>query len=502
MLVLLIGALVRLATLVIYQPAVLNLADSLSYLQQASGQLFSDRTHPVGYGAFLRVIHLVFQDVTWTLAAQHLMGLSTAIALYLTARRLGAGRALATIPAAVIALNADLIFLEHALMADALLTVLIALAACAALLALDDLRCFRRRVTSRDAWLLVAGGLLGTAAAVRFVAAPLIPLLAIWAGGSVAAPMRTRMRTGGMALAGGLVILSGYASLNGVLTGNFDLTGPGWGWYVRSAQFANCTKFTPPPGTAQLCERTPPGQRPGPDFYSYELGSPAVRVFGPSPNGAKRVNEFGKQAVLHQPWDYLKTVANDFLRYFADTYDDRRPFSGVGFDLFQFNRRAPGVEELVDRSLNAYYQDEQIHIRGGVTALYDYQQLFRVYGILMAIAIVVALTGLRAATRRERAAVVLAVGGGLMLLLIPVATVIYSQRYALPAEPLFALGATISVVALVRRARLASNSAVSTPTPAAATESEMVKGSVGRVPPLHVVLADRGSRSSVDDSRA
>ncbi len=49
----------------------------------------------------------------------------------------------------------------------------------------------------------------------------------------------------------------------------------GWGFYSRSAPFADCTKFDPPEGTEALCEEKPRTSGFGPDFYGWEPDSPA-----------------------------------------------------------------------------------------------------------------------------------------------------------------------------------------------------------------------------------
>src|SRR3569623_1563185 len=42
-----------------------------------------------------------------------------------------------------------------------------------------------------------------------------------------------------------------------------------WHLYARVAPFADCTKFTPPPGTETLCETTPRAARPTADAYLF-----------------------------------------------------------------------------------------------------------------------------------------------------------------------------------------------------------------------------------------
>ena len=248
-----------------------------------------------------------------------------------------------------------------------------------------------------------------------------------------------------------LVVLA-YAGAQSATAGYFGLMrSSGWALYSRTAQFADCTRFTPPEGTRRLCERTPPEQRPGPDFYGWQPGSPARRAFGGAPEGGPELSAFARAAILNQPLDYVRTVANDTMRYFAPTWNAERPFGGVGYELMDLDRRAEGTEQAVDRELDGYYDPDRLRIRAGVQALTDLQQVLRVHPILLLQFVLVALAGLIGGRGRGRAAIVLLLGTAGALLVIPPATAIYSARYAVPVDGLLAAAGALGAWALLGR---------------------------------------------------
>ena len=117
---------------------------------------------------------------------------------------------------------------------------------------------------------------------------------------------RTDNRVGGtrvVAFGGGVVVLLlAYASINSATGHTFGITpSPGWHLYSRAAPIADCTQFTPPPGTAKLCESTAPEDRFGPDYYLYDPNSPALRLVGSLGTEDEKLADFGRQVVLHQP---------------------------------------------------------------------------------------------------------------------------------------------------------------------------------------------------------
>ncbi len=100
-----------------------------------------------------------------------------------------------------------------------------------------------------------------------------------------------------------------------------------WNLYGRVAPFADCGKFTPPAGTAVLCEDTLRSERPGSSEYLF-ASSPGTRAFGfPDYGGPTlssdadyaKIEAFSLAVILGQPSDYLAAVARDCWRYVQPT---------------------------------------------------------------------------------------------------------------------------------------------------------------------------------------
>jgi hypothetical protein len=445
------GIALRMVVWIAYSPAVLGWADSTVYLLMAREGLFIDAVRPAGYSMFLQGIHWVWADVDLLILLQHLMGLGTALIVYATVMRLTGPVWAAAAGAAAVLLSIDQVALEHALMSETLFTLLFAAVLYAAVRALDDPRPLVGVLTTQHAWLATAGTLLGLGAWVRAVGAGLIPVLALWV--ALAVPGRWWERIGRGALAGGtaVAILFVYFALNNSSSGHFGLTqATGWALYSRSAPFADCDRFDPPAGLEALCETTDPDARNGPDFYGWEQGSPAVRMFGGPPLGNDTLLDFAREAILNQPADYARAVAKDTTRYFVPNLAVN-PYDGVGYDSLDIERRSPVIDQDVSGRINDYYADEAVAIDGGVGTLGAVQDWLRVQPALMGIALIAGVIGVALGNRRQRWGLVLLLGASLALLLLPSATASYNARYAIPiGGPLIAAGA-LGAWLLIRR---------------------------------------------------
>lgn len=447
----------RVALWIAYQPAAVNLADTIRYIDMARGELFQlGSPHPAGYPIFLRAVHAISGELELTIALQHLMGLATGLLGYAIVRRVGAPRWAALVAAAAVLLPLDQVFLEHALMTEALFGLLIACALYACVRSLDEPRLLAGPFTTRHAWILAAGVALGLSAWVRTVGVPLVVFGALWLALALPGPVRDRI--GRAALAGGVgaAVLLVYFSLNAASTGYFGLTKfTGWALYSRTGQFADCTKFEPPPGTSGLCETTPSEQRPGPDFYTWEPQSPARQLYGGPPNGEEQLAAFGRAAILHQPFAYAEAVLEDLSLYFFP--GTSRPYGGPGYNVLDVGRRAPGVEEDIEGAIVSYYPAEEPDIdAGGVGFLSGLQDVVRVHPTMLLVAVILGGVGLWLSETKVRAALALLLGTGLLLLVVPSATLAYGARYAVAASgPLIAAGA-LGLWLIVRELRPSS----------------------------------------------
>jgi hypothetical protein len=445
----LLGIALRLGIWFAYSPAVINLADSGSYVGLAAGELFGDATRTVGYPIFLRAAHAISDQIEFTIALQHLIGIVTALVLYATVRRLGAPTWAGAVAAAAVLLSLDQIFLEHALMNEPLFTLLFVAGLYAAVRALDEPRPIAGALSSRHAWIAAAAASIAFAAWVRAVGVPVIALFVLWFALACPGSWRVRLANAAVsAIVAGAVML-GYFAIHASANGYFGLSeASGWALYSRVAPFADCTRFDPPSGTRALCESTPADSRPGADFYGHEPASPARRLFGEPPAGNQELGEFARRALLAQPLSYLSDLGRDLIRYFHPTFEPQ-DFSGVGLEVLDVNRRAPGTEEGLAAALNGYYDDDPYEIDGGVETLADLQDVLRVHPKLLLICLLLGGAGILMARERLRWGLFLLLGTSLGMMVVAPATAIWSARYAVPASGPIVAAAAIGAWLLV-----------------------------------------------------
>ena len=430
-----VAVVLRVLTIIGYTPANLSDPDTGSYVWAAAGHLFSDPFRPAGYALFLRILHDLSRDLRFTIAVQHAMGLATAVGTYLVCRRAGARAGVALVPAAVVAWSGDQLLFEHALLSDALFLALLVLTCYLALALLDS----ARLTTARRIILVVAAsvsvGVLGT---VRTVGVALVPVFVVWLAIVAGPGWRRRVIVIAVAAASCLAPLLAYAVVQQQEVGVFGITRFGaWPLYARVAPFADCHDFTPPSGTAALCESSPVGSRHGPEFYLWSPRSPARRVFGFPPAHQAVVGDFALAAIEHQPLSYLYTVGRDIARYV-----DPQLVTGPGWlgadSLLALNRRWTTGEAGNLKIVDAYWSDTHVHLQQPImNFLEGWRQVFRLHGAVIALCAVLSLLAIALAPdRRTRRALGLLVAFSAVLFVVPVAVDEYSGRYGVPAAVL------------------------------------------------------------------
>jgi hypothetical protein len=446
---LVLGVALRVLLVIAWRPAFLGYPDAGPYLADAIREPFWDPLRMVGYGLFLRALHGIAPFLLAPVVVQHLLGIASALLMVGVVRGFGAPAAYGLLPAAVVLLGGDQLLLEHAILSEALFVFLLAATLWCAARAREDLR-----------WLAAAGLLAGIATAERQVGLVLLPLLAAWAALSQGGTVRRRaLRLALPALAGGVVVL-GYMGLHAHATGRFSLTLSGsYNLYGRTAVFADCARFTPPAGTRALCERRPPSRRPGPDFYNFLPGSPAHRLFGgsaqfPPPRAdIAKLDAFARAAVLAQPLDYARELAREFARYIA-------PGS---FAQHSGNDAAALVRRLTERPVTAaterfivrdsYRGSEVAGSPAALRIVRAWERATRLRGPLMLVVVALALLAPLLAHGRARAGAALLLAVALALALVPIATIYYDIRYAIPVYPPLTAAAAIGAWALGARWR-------------------------------------------------
>ena len=452
-LLLALGAAIRLLAMLGYRPAWGIYSDTQQYAASAAdlSSTFASQfpIRPAGYPVFLEALHQVSESMTLVVAVQHVLGLATATLLYLIMRRVRTPRWLALAAAATVALIPDLVLFEHALLTEALFLFLITAALFAAVCGIDDALggAARRRWVC---WLVGAGALFAIAAMTRAVGEVIVLPVAIVAAVAVGGRLPRRVAAGAAIAVPAAALILAYSIAMSAAGGYFGLAnGAGWALYTRVAPIADCTQFTPPEGTKGLCERTDPESRPGPDFYAWHPESRARALFVGPPRHDDVVGSFGRAALLNQPLAYLEIVLIDLWRYVDFDAGPARPSNGSPISDYRFAGETS--EMYTDDSLASYYGDYRYVITDVGRTLGDVQQVLRIHGPVMLLALLLGIAGLAIGPARLRVGIVLLGGVSFLLLLAPVAIGVYNSRYVVVAGPGLVSAGLLGAWALTER---------------------------------------------------
>ncbi len=387
-----LGAVMRLLFLLAWRPAFFGFPDSVTYVGLAMEKLWVDPTREVGYPLFLRELHAVFPThLTWVIALQHLFGLASALLVFLAVKRAGGPPWLGLLPAALIALNGAEMFLEHSPLTESLFILLLSLALYFAAGAAG---------ARTPVWAALAGLALGLANTVRVVAVPLIVVLIIWLLFWSSTMWRRRLLATGAAVVAMLCVLVPYVIVQHEHTGYWGLSTPAGAWnlYSRVAPFADCHKFTPPPGTQVLCEATPPAQRSiGIEQYTFdETVSHADQAFGKGAGpfwaiqaSDRKIAAWTHAVILHQPLEYLETVFESVLAYVGTVNLVFSSHNEIGYDYQAFYHEALFSHqelELARTTRLDFYGANSYNTNSGLlNFVFEYETVSRVHGVLAAI---------------------------------------------------------------------------------------------------------------------
>jgi len=445
--ILLAGGVLRLLFLLAWRPAFMGYSDSARYIGLARYQLWADPTREVGYPLFLRVMHALSGHLTVTIAVQHLFGLASATILFFAVRRARGPVWLGLLPAFVVALNGAEMFLEHSTLTESLFILLLSIAVyCAASAASARL----------PVWAGLAGVAFGLDNWVRVVALPLIGVLLVWLVFFAGGTWRGRLLATFCALLGLTATLLPYALVQQDHTGYFGLTTPAGAWnlYGRVAPFANCGDFTPPAGTAVLCESTPPEDRvANVEDYLYNPSlSPAYRAFG-SPFTASHASDakiaaFDEAVVLNQPLDYLGAVFEGMVAYIAHERIEFRTHDEIGpeYQLFYHEVMFTPSQMAIAAEQELRWWDGAHNYAtdmGLMSFLWDYEDHSRVTGAVMAALMFLTFFAPFAPRGRPRQIGLLFFFMAWVALITPAATHWWDSRAAIP--PIGPLGCAAAI---------------------------------------------------------
>jgi hypothetical protein len=252
--------------------------------------------------------------------------------------------------------------------------------------------------------------------------------------------------------AGILVVIAPYLLVQHAKTDRWNLTeASGWAIYTRVAPFADCSKFTPPDGTAFLCESTPPSQRPGSDYYAW-TGGPARERYGDFKLGNEELRAFSVAAIMAQPLDYATEMLADLSRFLLPVGPRHSPSGGTGPSVLRVDAPTP-TPDVVTPVLVSYYDGTSMTTRAQVLDVLAWlQAALRVGTLALSAALLVAAVG-AVRLRDERRWILLFIAFTATTLVACVATSNFSWRYAVPVIPFAFIAAALAGSGLSRSRR-------------------------------------------------
>jgi hypothetical protein len=429
--VLAVGAIsVRVWMLAIYRPAFLGFSDSSAYMTAAARNVFRDPQHPAGYPLFLRLVHHLSGSLAFTIAVQHALGVASGLLLYKSVRRLGAPPWLGLLPSAVVFFGGTGLLLEHAPMADPLLTFLQSLAIYAVVRALGG---------DGMGWAALAGVATGASFWVKTVAlssALLVPIVLLFA-----VPGTRRMRALSASVAGLSIalLIFAYVGAQAYFTGWWGYERQSaWNLYARVATFVDCSHFTPPKGTAFLCPGERPSARNAPNYFQYDRHAPAVARYGGPAHAPPYANavlqRFSLAAIEQQPLAYVSAIGRGLSYYVFPRAGEGYSPQAIRDALLDTGtertsnsvRGADAVAPLYPLSVGTHVQPD------AVSAISAYEEHTRIGGAGMIALLLAAFAGPFLLRGRARAAALFFGLTALLSITLAVATNSYDARYAYP----------------------------------------------------------------------
>lgn len=439
-----IAAALRVVAHLAFTPALVH-SDGPMYLS-----VYDDLTpyyqRPVGYVLYLLLPVLsVVDDVMAVVAVQHVIGLATAVVLYLLLRRWGVGRWVATLGTLPVLFDSLQLVLEHTVLSD---TLFVFLAVCG-LAALS----WRRRPSWPLA--LAAGVLLGMSATVRQVGEPLLVAAAVYCL-LVLPTWRRRLAAAAVVAVGFAVPVGAYASWYHHVHGSYALSGfGGASLYLRTTTFVDCDQLDIPDYQRVLCPAEPVGERRDPTWYVFhdETTVPMLRPpAGTTPDQAMR--EFAMTAIRTQPGDYARTVVRDFFLNFwpvrVDKYEYDTAYKWGWRDWIGYEPTS-----WTGPAFAAHGGDLLAAHQPFADALVQYQRVGYLPGPALFGCLVLGVAGAvgvgRARRSGLRAVTFLFTVSGAGLILVPDVTAEFVWRYQLPAVALLPAAAALGWTALTWR---------------------------------------------------
>jgi hypothetical protein len=442
-----LGLALRVITMLGFPPAIWFGGDSASYL--AAALYHTPSTSRVsGYGLVLFLLS-PFHSFAVVTAVQHLMGLAVAVMIYALLRRYGLPGWGATLAALPVLLDAYQIELEHEILPSATFGFLVMVAITLTLWWRGE----------RPLWATVAAGLVLAAGATLWpVGLPMLIVFLLYL-----ALRRVGWRAFGAAAVAGAIPLAGYVLWFHAAHGRYAFSNSdGIYLWSRTMTFADCAVIKPPADEVALCPRQPVAQRPAASMFIWNKDSPLNSL--PGKRFSVRKNalamDFARRAIVAQPGGYLADVLHDVSLTFYWNNPDHPSRAVTHRYLFAFATTHWISPDFV---LGHHHTVAFNQLRyGGVTStravdplagwMRGYQRFVYLRGTLLGILLLIGLGGIVRSWS----------GGGIrrlddwggpalypwlsamVLLLAPVMTADYSQRYVLISMPAVCLAAGLA----------------------------------------------------------
>jgi hypothetical protein len=432
------GLLLRAVAMLGYRPVIWFTGDSYFYLTYAQ-HLNPSPSKTLGYPFLLRFLEPA-HSLMLVVALQHLMGLATALLIYLLLDRAGVRRWIAALATVPVLYDAYEIELEHMLMSEALFTFL--LTAVVAMVLWRDGR--------RSIWVMAAAGLLlGWAILTRSAGVGAVPVVL-----ACLALRRAGWRAIGAATATCALPLAGYALWFHSEHGTYALTSADglylWG---RTSSFVDCAKL--PASDRALCPPGEPGHRPAPGTIIWRNVPPRHMPGGPSSSSANTVlRTFSIDAIEAQPFGYVAAVGRSTARVFWPTrfhYPNRSTEQLYHFPARPHHFEPRGVMRVKPIAAAHSYDSanpSQV-VDPWAKIMRGYQSFVFLPGPLLAVIFAIGAYGLfrrtgsygRFRLTNHRTAALTAWGIAVITLMFPLATADFDYRYVLVVVPLACLAA-------------------------------------------------------------
>jgi len=442
-----LGLVVRVITMLGFPPAIWFGGDSASYLSAALYRT-PGTSRLSGYSLVLLVLS-PFHSFAVVTAAQHLMGLAVGVMIYALLRRYGLPGWGATLAALPVLLGAYQIELEHEILPSAPFGFLVMVAV--------TLTLWWR--AERPLWATVAAGFVLAAGATLWpVGLPLLIVFLLYL-----TVRRVGWRVLGATAAAGAIPLAGYVLWFHSAHGRYAFSNSdGIFLWSRTMTFANCAIIRPPAGELALCPRQPVAQRPAASVFIWEKSSPLNSVPGPRFSAHKNALalHFALRAIAAQPGGYLADVLHDASLAFHWSIPDHPSLDMTHRYEFAFATNQWIAPDYVLGHGHTVAFDQFRY--GGVTStravepfagwMRGYQRFAYVRGTVLGILLLIGLGGI---VRSWRGGGIRRLGdwGGpglypwltsVCLLLVPVMTADYSERYVLISVPAVCLAAALA----------------------------------------------------------